>query len=173
MDSTQTPTAATAATAVPAGKPEETVRLVNTGRADYAILPGRNGVLKRLSGNVLEVPKPLADKLRRSYPKIKNVNDIFPDSVDAAKLKADNEALRLRASALEGLLEESSKKAAAEKGDVVAKADAAVKASADRIAELESKVADLSARLKAFIEADKKDLPALQKEHAEAVKASA
>ena len=35
--------------------------------------------------------------------------------------------------------------------------------------ELGAKVADLTSRLKAFLEADKKDLPALQKEHAAAV----
>lgn len=95
------PEGAPAAAAAPA---PEFVKLVNTGRAPYDILPGKNGRLLPSSQNALLVPKALADKLRRNYPTIKDILDIFPDSVNVDALKAENAALKTQAAALTRLL---------------------------------------------------------------------
>lgn len=136
---------------------EEMVTLVNQGRGDLVVLPGKNGTILSGSRNTLSVPKSLADKIRRHNKDVKNVKDIFPDSPDLAKLQAENEALKNKASTLEKLLNG---------------ADLGKKASIDEVAALKAKVEDLGTRLKEFLEAgSKKDLDALKDKHAEAVAA--
>lgn len=191
-EGTQTAPAPAAAPALP-NDSGLTDKLVNTGRADYQILPGKDGVLLKDQKNSLTVPRALADKLRRANPCLKRLQDIFPDAVDTAALKKENDVLKLKASALEGLLA----KLDADKADLNARAQAhhdkveadlaaaraAQKAAEDKLAAdpapeevagLQAQVADLQARLKEFLDAgSKKDLDALQEKHADAVPAAA
>ena len=144
---------------------EEIVTLVNQGRGDLVILPGKNGTLQSDSRNTLSVPLSIADRVRRHNKFVKNVKDIFPDMPDLAKLQAENAALKKKAETLEKLLNgaDLGKKAAAD----AALADK--KGVEDALSAANERITDLNTRLQAFLAADKKDLPALQKEHADAV----
>ena len=168
---------------------EEFVTLVNQGRGDLVVLPGRNGTLKKASGNTLSVPKELADKIRRNNKYVKNVKDIFPDSPDLAKLAQENADLRRKADALEKLLNLSDKAKAdanaafqdqaKEAGqaweqrqtELLAKIEgvtAAAAAADSKAADLAAQVATLSGKLADFQAAkNKSDLDAVKEKHAE------
>ena len=158
----EAPAADVAAPAAPADK----VALVNTGRGDMVILEGPNGVLEKNSGNTLLVPIALAGRLRRAFPQIKRVSDIFKDTDNTVELKAEREALKAQVAKLEALL------AAAQKNGQSEGAAVALKDAQDGRAIAEAKVADLTSRLQDFIAVQgKKDLEALQAKHADAVPA--
>ena len=154
--------------AVPAA-PEEQVTLVNTGKAKYQILPGID--LLPNSGNTVAVAKPLAEKLRRAYPAIKNVADVFSKTFDIDGLKRANAALEAKAQALEKALglSDDEKKALRDK---VAELEGKIASAVDAPA-LEAQVKDLQGRLAEFLGAgSKKELDALQEKHADAVPAA-
>lgn len=184
---------------IPAAAPaaQEMVTLVNQGRGDIVILPGKKGTLLSGSRNTLSVPQAVADRVRRHHKTVKNVKDIFPDMPDLSKLQAENTALKARATTLEKMLNGSDQdKASAAKSFADEKAEAVAswskehdaltakisdlsakledsKAPAD-VAALQAQVADLTTRLQAFLSAEtRKDLDALKIEHKDAVPAPA
>lgn len=165
----------------PAKAEPEMIKLVNTGRGDMQILSGPNGTLFAGSKNSIEVPKELADKLRRAYPHVKNILDIFPDSPNVDAMKAENAALKAKAAALEKLLDASDKakgEAAAafagEKAEAVASWTKEHTDLTAKIAEQGAAIADLSAKLEDFRAAkNKADIEAIKAKHEEAEKAPA
>ena len=133
----------------------EFVKIVNTGNADAQIMAGPAGLLLKKSQNSLLVPKELGAKLMRAYPYIKDINSIFPDSVNAEALKAENAALKKQAAALQGLLNQA---------DQAKGADSDIKA---QLADALAKLADFQGAK------NKADLDAVKAQHADAAAAPA
>jgi len=108
---------------------------------NQGVAPHSTSVGMLRPGQSVEVPEAEAKKLC-AYRDIVLASSVVPSIGKAETLQAENAVLRGKIADMEKQLGEST-----------------------------GKVTDLSGRLKAFLEADKKDLPALQKEHADAVPA--
>lgn len=123
---------------------EKQVLIFHTGEG-YGPMETAGGRL--IPGQSLSVPEKLAKTLVSAYRHVKYAADIIPGAQAAEMLSSEKAALLAQISALEGKI-------------------------TGIVADSEAKVADLSARLKDFLEAgSKKDLDALKEKHADAVPA--
>lgn len=139
---------------------EEMVQIFHTGKG-YGPLQTAVGVLT--PGASMPCPSELAEKLVGAYKHVRYAKDIVPGggAADPA-IAAERDALKKQVAVLEkqlGEINEQGPKA-------VAAAEAAEKAALE-------KVADLTARLQEFLQADKKSLDALKEKHADAVPVNA
>lgn len=140
-------------------KPEEKlVAVINQrpGRMDtaYGSIP---------PGGSLAMPESAALKMTKTYKGLKLLSDIVPGAKDSVAAAAENAALKRRVTQLEGQLAEIN----TEGPKAVEAARAEGRKEAEEAAA--EKIADLTTRLSEFVQADKKDLKALQDKHAEAV----